>query len=85
MEVFFFEGGGGGGGGVFFTPKRSLKNSFSGVKITQILTSWNNPQKGVILYLKLLLHLNRAESKEAPIRVKTTHVRSKITPFSELF
>ena len=76
-------GGGGAVGGVFFTPKRSLKNSFSGVKITQILRSWNNPQKGVILYLKLLLHLNRV--KVAPIRVKTAHVWSKITPFSELF
>ena len=73
----------GGGGGVFFTPKRRLKNSFSGVKITQILRSWNNPQKEVILYLKLLLHLKRV--KVAPIRVKITHVRSKITPFSELF
>ena len=72
-----------GGGGVFLTPKRSLKNSFLGVKITQILRSWNNPQKGVILYLKLLLHLNRVTV--APIRVKTTHVRSKITPFWELF
>ena len=70
-------------GGVFLTPKRSLKNSFLGVKITQILRSWNNPQKGVILYLKLLLHLNRV--KVAPIRVKTTHVRSKITLFSQLF
>ena len=27
-------GSGGGGEGVFSTPKRSLKNSFSGVKIT---------------------------------------------------
>ena len=70
-------------GGVFFTPKRRLKNSFSGVNITQILRSWNNPQKEVILYLKLLLDLNRV--KVAPTRVKITHVRSKITPFSELF
>ena len=63
-EIVFFFGGGGGAVGVFFylNPKWSLKNSFSGVKITQILRSWNNPQKGVILYLKLLLHLNRAES-----------------------
>ena len=31
---YFLMGGGGGGGGVILTPKMSLKNSFSGVKMT---------------------------------------------------
>ena len=36
-------------GGVILTPKRSLQNSFSGVKVTPDIEELNNPSFGVIL------------------------------------
>ena len=35
-------------GGVILTPKRSLQNSFSGVKVTPDIEELNNPIFGVI-------------------------------------
>ena len=43
-------------GGVILTPKRSLKNSFSGVKMTPDIKELKYPQKGVNVYLKFVLH-----------------------------
>ena len=63
-------------GEVILTPKRSLKNSFSRVKIPPdlelILRSKNNPKKGVFMCLRFLLHFqsltNFKKSKNNPCK-----------------
>ena len=66
-------------GGVILISKRSLKNSFSGVKITPRIEQLikNDPKKGVILYLKFF---STFRVKATPKRVITTHARSKNNP-----
>jgi len=63
--------------GVILTPKRSLKNSFSAVKVTPDIEELKKPQKRSYPVPKIFTPLSK--------RVKTTHVRSKSNPISELF
>ena len=71
-------------GGVILTPKRGLKNSFSGVKVTPDIEELKSPQ--VKEYpLPNIFTPCTFRVKLTPRRVKTTHVRSKSSPISELF